>query len=387
MKIPQMITAELRRLVSTRMALIALVALLVVPIVYAGLYLWANRDPYAQLSQVPVALVVADEGALINDTQRELGDEVADELVADGTFEWHLVSIDEADAGLDDGSFDFAVEIPADFSAAVASLTSDAPYQAEILLHTNDANNYLASTIGTQAVAQIQQTVTEKIVSEAGLTLLDGMHEIRVGLVDAATGASELVDGLVSADDGALQLHSGVETLADGVTQLETGATAVAEGASQVADGTRDIDDVADQVGAASTAVIDALPQARDDITAALTDAGLTQAQIDEVLSELDPVGERAEEVNTQVQAVVSQIDELDEGAHAVATGASDLASGLASAAEGSDELVGGTSALQDGIAQLADGALTLSDGLASGVDEIPDSDEATREGLSLIHI
>ncbi|MEV8267559.1 YhgE/Pip domain-containing protein [Microbacterium sp. NPDC076911] len=381
MKIPQMITAELRRLISTRMALIALVALLVVPIVYAGLYLWANRDPYAQLSQVPVALVVADEGALIDDTQRKLGDEVADELIADGTFEWHLVSLAGADAGLDDGSFDFAVEIPADFSAAVASLTSDAPYQAEILLHTNDANNYLASTIGAQAVAQIQQTVTEKIVSEAGLTLLDGMHEIRVGLVDAAAGAGELVDGLGSADDGALQLHSGVETLADGITQLEAGATTVAEGASQVADGTREIDDVADQVGAASFAVIDALPQARDAITAALTDAGLNQTQIDEVLSELDPVGERAEEVNTHIQAVVAEIDELDEGAHAVATGASALATGMASAAEGSDELVGGASALQDGIAQLADGALTLSDGLAAGVDEIPDSDEATREG------
>ena len=77
MKIPQMIAAELRRLTSTRMSILALVALLAVPIVYGGLYLWANQDPYGNLSQVPVALVVDDRGAQINGEQRNLGDEAA----------------------------------------------------------------------------------------------------------------------------------------------------------------------------------------------------------------------------------------------------------------------------------------------------------------------
>ena len=63
MKIPQMITAEFRRLTSTRMSVIALIALLAVPILYGGLYLWANQDPYGNLSSVPVALVVDDTGA------------------------------------------------------------------------------------------------------------------------------------------------------------------------------------------------------------------------------------------------------------------------------------------------------------------------------------
>ena len=92
MKVPQMILAELRRLGSTRMSLIALIALMVVPILYGGLYLWANRDPYGQLDQVPVALVVADTGAELNGTERNLGDEVAQELIEDGTFDWHLAT-------------------------------------------------------------------------------------------------------------------------------------------------------------------------------------------------------------------------------------------------------------------------------------------------------
>lgn len=40
-----MVSAELRRLASTPMAVVALVALMLVPILYGGLYLWANQDP------------------------------------------------------------------------------------------------------------------------------------------------------------------------------------------------------------------------------------------------------------------------------------------------------------------------------------------------------
>ncbi len=63
MKVPAMIAAELRRLTASRMGILALVALICVPILYGGLYLWANQDPYAKFSEVPVALVVDDEGA------------------------------------------------------------------------------------------------------------------------------------------------------------------------------------------------------------------------------------------------------------------------------------------------------------------------------------
>jgi putative membrane protein len=207
MKVPQMILAELRRLGSTRMSLIALIALMVVPILYGGLYLWANRDPYGQLDQVPVALVVADTGAPLNGTDRNLGDEVAQELIEDGAFDWHLATADEADAGLDEGAYDFAIELPADFTASIASITSGEPRTADIVLHTSDANNYLASTIGTQAVERIQTTITEKVVAEAGLTMLDALDTIRIQLTDAATGATQLVDGLALAGDGASPLH------------------------------------------------------------------------------------------------------------------------------------------------------------------------------------
>ncbi|GEB45894.1 ABC transporter [Microbacterium testaceum] len=422
MKIPQMITAELRRLTSTRMSVIALIALLAVPILYGGLYLWANQDPYGNLSSVPVALVVDDQGADVNGQHRNLGDEAAEQLLDSDTFEWHRVSSDQADAGLQAGDFDFIVTLPTDFSEAVATLSSSSPRQADIELRTNDANNYLASTIGTQAVAKIQESVAKKVVDEAGRSLLDALHTIRVKLVDATDGATQLVDGLATAKNGSSQLSTGSTTLADGAAkladgnaqlssganqlrdgtaQLRDGSARVADGAQQVAGGVDRLDAAARQVGSVAGDAASQLPQARTDIAKALADAGLDQTRIDEILSRLDPVGERLTTANARVQDTVKQIDQLDDGARQVASGSAALATGAATAADGasalaegaataasgasqlrdgSAQLRDGATQLDDGIGQLSTGATQLRDGLSAGVQQIPDSDDSTRQ-------
>ena len=54
---------ELRRITATRGIVVVLLALLLVPTLYGGMYLYANRDPYGSLDRIPAALVVQDTGA------------------------------------------------------------------------------------------------------------------------------------------------------------------------------------------------------------------------------------------------------------------------------------------------------------------------------------
>ena len=222
MKVPQMIAAEFRRLSATRMSVIALIALVAVPVLYGGLYLWANQDPYAKFPEVPVALVVEDEGSAATDdtAARNVGDEVADELVRDHSFDWHRTTDAEAQAGLAASDFDFVITIPADFSDALASVGTSTPRQAELTLETNDANSYLAGTIGTQAIEQIRTTIAQKVDREAASLLLDSISTIRGNLVEAADGATQLADGATRAADGAAQLGTGAAQLADGLSLI-----------------------------------------------------------------------------------------------------------------------------------------------------------------------
>jgi putative membrane protein len=388
MKVPAMLLAELRRLTSTGMSRLALIALMVVPVLYGGLYLWANQDPYGRLDQVPVALVVADEGAVVDGEQADYGDRVADNLLGDGAFDWQRMDAGAADTALEQGDVDFAVTIPADFSEALTSASEDHPHQATLELATNDANNYLASTIGSQAIEKIRSSVAEMLGEQAARQLLTGLADVRTNLQTAAEGAGRLADGTATASDGAAQLASGASkldggaaqlasgtgTLASGAAQVATGAAQVADGATRVAGGTATLDGYADQAGTAAQAVVDALPQVRDDIAAELAARGLSPEEIDAILARLDPLGTRIASANATVQSAVGQVDTLAAGAAQVASGASQVASGASQVADGAASAASGSAALQSGAAALSDGASSLDAGLGqlvSGADEL----------------
>lgn len=394
MKVPAMIAAELRRLTASRMGVIALIALVCVPILYGGLYLWANQDPYAKFPEVPVALVVDDSGAPEPTTGTDAatgetvnyGEDVADNLIDGNAFDWQRMSADEAADALREGTVDFTVTIPADFSSALTSAAGDDPHQARIELETNDANNYLASSMGTQAVEKIRSSVAEMVGSEAAERLLTGLSEVRDNLVTAVDGATQLADGADTAAtgsatlaDGTSQLAAGTSQLAGGASELAGGAATLASGAQQVSDGNRQLADVADRAGSAVQQATDALPQAREDIATVLTDQGLTPEQIDRVLTTLDPLATRLQEGNSTVQNAVDKVDQLAAGADSVASGASQLAGGAQSLASGAQTVATGAAAANDGAAQLRDGLGTLAsgtaelrDGLSDGVQQIP---------------
>lgn len=355
MRIRAMIQAELRRLTSTPMAIIALLALCIVPVLYGGLYLWANQDPYERFDQVPVALVMLDEGGEQGTEHVVVGEQVADQLLDSGTFDWHEVDADEAASGLEAARYDFTVTIPADFTADLLSAATSDPRQAQIELTTNDAGSYLATTIGSQAGATLLTKITKQVTEQAAAQLLDGIADIRAGMADAADGATRLADGTASA-------ASGAATLADGTSQLATGAAQVADGNAQLAA-------KADQVGAAAQRVDDRLPQVRADIAALLAEQGLTQEQIDDVLAKLDPVASAVDDANTKVQSTVDQIDQLAAGAQQVAAGAASAASGSAQ--------------LRDGLGALGAGATQLRDGLDAGLAQIPDQTDDERAAQS----
>ena len=382
MKVPAMIAAELRRLTASKMGIIALVALICVPILYGGLYLWANQDPYAKFPEVPVALVVDDEGAPAPTTGTapatgdtvNYGEDVAENLIEGNAFDWQRMTATEAAEALQHGAVDFTVTIPADFSTALTSAAGDDPHQARIELETNDANNYLASSMGTQAVEKIRSSVAEMVGSQAAERLLTGLSDVRDSLVTATDGATKLADGAGTAASGSSTLADGTAQLADGTAQLAAGAQTLANGAQQVSAGNRQLADVADRAGAAVQQAANALPQVRTDIANTLAEQGLTPAEIDQVLAKLDPLGARLQEGNTQVQSAVGKVDQLAAGAASLASGANDLAGGAGTVAAGASAANTGATQLRDGLAALASGSAELRDGLSDGVEAIPAS-------------
>ena len=388
MKIPQMIAAEFRRLTANPMSIVALVALMCVPVLYGGLYLWANQNPYANLDRIPAAIVVDDTGATVGGKDVSYGDDVAKQLIADGSFQWHRVEQGSAARGVDDSKYDFSITFPKDFSTALASASGTNPHRAIVTLTTNDTNSYLASTIGTQAAEKIRTAIVQQVNEEAAKQFLVGLADIRSQLVSAVGGADKLVDGSAGAQSGASlladgtgQLASGSQELSGKLGQLAAGAQQVSDGAAQVAAGNRALATQANQAGAAAAQLAAEAPATGQQLVQELQARGVDSSVIAQVQASLASIDTTVQSGNSRIQSAVGQIDQLSAGADQVAGGASQIASGSRQAADGASQLASGAATAASGSAQLRDGLTSLHagtaqlrDGLQTGVDRIPDS-------------
>ena len=387
---------ELRRITAGRLPKAALVALALIPTLYGGLYLYANHDPYGRLDQIPAAVVIEDTGTTLPDGKPlRAGQDVGDELVSQHAFDWKRVTAAEAEAGVQDGTYDFALSVPLDFSSALGSSAAYRPRRAQLTMTTNDANSYLSTTIADKVTASVRAAIAEKVSARAANQLLLGIRDIRTSLVRATEGATRLSDGLSRAHSGARRLsagagrlRAGAGRLQSGANRLETGATTLstglgtladrtralpektrrlADGARQVSDGDARVAATGDRIASAAGRAQRAVGTARHDLIRTMDEQDLTQAQQRRILAVYDRLGRPVRDANTKVQEAARQLDRL-------ATGADRVADGNRALADRVPALVGGISRARDGSARLATGAAALDAGagrLGSGLDTL----------------
>lgn len=382
---------ELRRFGRGTLPRLAVVAMIVVPLLYGVLYLWAFWNPTGHLDRLPVALVNTDTGAQRDGTAVHAGDDLVATLTSSKDLDWVVTDAADATDGVTDGRYYFAVTVPDDFSADLVSAGGDDPTSAQIDVTYDDANSFLVSSLGRSAMERIRAAVSATAGEQAVDAVLVGLGQAHDGLADASDGALQLRDaaeqlggGAQTVADGAGTLAAGAQDAADGAAQLTTGARTLASGADRTADGAAQVADgtaqVADGVHAA-VGQVDALTAALPAATGTLTDVGAylgAQAQAGDpaaaaLLAQLQQTSQALPDAET-LAAARSSLGALDDGARATAVGAAQVRDGAAQVATGSSSLAGGASSLAGGTAQVADGARTLADGagaLADGTDQL----------------
>ena len=214
---------------------IALVTVILMPLLYGAMYLWAFWNPFNEVNKVPVALVNEDTGAQAQGQLVKAGDEVAQALIASNQLDLHTVSAQEAEAGVSSGKYYFSITLPRDFSADITSPSGGDPQQAKIGFTFNNANNYLASVIGQNAAREVINQVNASIGERTLGTVLTGLTDAGAGLVQAADGADQLAKGLDTANSGAHALASGAGTLSAGLVTARDGSAQLAAGTRQLA--------------------------------------------------------------------------------------------------------------------------------------------------------
>ncbi|MEU9983043.1 YhgE/Pip domain-containing protein [Streptomyces sp. NPDC050856] len=250
MRSPKLAALELRRFGRGKLPRAALVAILLLPLLYGALYLWSFWDPYGRLEKLPVALVNEDRGATADGRRITAGDDITKNLRDSKIFEWHEVSDAEARRGVEEGTYYLSLTMPGDFSERIASSSGDTPETGALRVRTNDANNYIVGTISRTVFAEVRTAASTKSsrsfldkifisfsdIHDATEKAAQGADELKDGVGRAKKGSKDLADGLTDAKEGSGKLAGGLRKLDKGAADLETGSRQVANGTQQLAD-------------------------------------------------------------------------------------------------------------------------------------------------------
>ncbi|MBT2497427.1 MULTISPECIES: YhgE/Pip domain-containing protein [Microbacterium] len=400
--------SDFKRYYRGRMPRLAVAVIILMPLLYGALYLWAFWNPFGNVNHLPVAIVNLDEGADAMGEPLDAGTQVVKGIVDSGQLETHVVDEAEGTAGLEHGRYAFTITIPADFSEAIASAATGDPRQADLIFTYNDANNYLSTVIGQDAAAEVINDVTAQVGEQVFLAVATGIkgelptirqaaagiETLNSGVDELSAGADQLATGLVTAKSGAGTLSAALDELVanvDGaVGQVERAVNANGLTTGELQQFASSIRTSTDSLDGALAGIAEANARARADLQAVIDDvrasgddelaerlegvqrsieqSGVGQevsiafdrlrSDVDTLAGEFDNPSSR---VNVILRAVESgginnTLNQVTGKADELRSGADQLASGLVQLSDGANEISANMPALVAGTAELASG-------------------------------
>lgn len=206
--------------------IIVMLGVSLIPALYNVIFLSSMWDPYGKVSDLPVAVVNQDKAVTANGKTLSIGEDVVSSLKENKNLDFHFVSKEDAQNGLEKGDYYMVVTLPSDLSERAASVLTDNPQQMKIDYQTSSGHSFIAGKMSDSAMTSLKQTVAQNVTDTYTSAIFKNMGDLKNGLVKASDGAQQLASG-------SQQLGSGSQTIADNLRTLNRATTKLSSGAAQ----------------------------------------------------------------------------------------------------------------------------------------------------------
>lgn len=401
---------------------IVIIGVIIIPLLYSYFYLGAFWDPYSRLEKLPVAVVNNDNGAKINNKDRNLGEELCEKLKDDGTLKFEFTDESTAKKGTKEDDYYAMIVIPEGFSKDIASSATTEKKAATITFSSNQKRNYLASQILNSAVTKIEESVRSSVNKEVTQQLADKLNEIPDQLTEVQDGAKQLNDGSIQLKDGSLKLADGLGDLASGSQKLADGTSEYSSKLKEYSTGVSGAKAGADKLNAGMSD----LDQGINELLAGANKAVLSTAELNTLKTGAASLAASASAYSTNMSSYVTGVNallntitnpdlavqvatvkgtgkalktaaaQISGGAALIANGTKsmpelrqgllDIQAGLKKADAGSNQLLAGSKDLAAGMSKLntATGQLQAASGtIASGASNLAEGSKTAQQGAT----
>ncbi|MCI3146386.1 phage infection protein [Bacillus cereus] len=374
MKGNQLLRKEFTEIIKSKKILIPIIAVLFVPILYAGMFLWAFWDPYKQLDDLPVAVVNLDKGAVFDGKPIEVGKGLVDNLKDNKSFKWEFVSEKEAKKGMEGRKYYMLVRIPDDFSSNATTLLKDNPKPLNLEYIPNESLNFLSSQIGGTAIEKIKGEVASTLTKTYAEKMFDSIKDVSKGLADGAEGASKLHDGSSELHDGSSKVTDGLHTLQGKSGEMKDGVGKLFDGSGKVTAGLNTLNSKTGEMQIGIGKLVDGSGKVTDGLHVLNSNAGIGKL-VDgsgKVTAGLNTLNSKTGELRDGSEKVTGGLNKLVSKSGDLKTGTTDLSNGMGKLVEGRSQLEKGSQEIQKGLQDLNSNVQKSAAGLEEMQSQVP---------------
>lgn len=336
MNVFQLFGEEVKAIVGKPKNIIFMLAVMCIPLLYAGMFLYAFWNAYGMSGHLPVAVVNQDQGTMLDGKHLNAGSDLVSKLKKDNHFDWQFVSNRKANDGFKNNRYFMVVRIPASFSKNATTLVDKTVRPANLYYQINSDYNFVAAKMAGTGLNTLKADVSSQVTKLYAQSMYAQLDKLSRGLNTAAQGSKDLAKGGGQEVAGLNQLKSGFKSLMNGTNQL-------ADGSGQLAGGTAKLN------------------------TGLKTAANGTNQLYSQTRSNSDNIAKLADGANS----LANNLNRLNKGAVQLANGSGQLAGGSKSLTSGVDQYLAGLNQFQQGMQQEKDGLDRLNSRLAASKPQI----------------
>lgn len=351
-----MVKQEWKSLWRNKILMIVLVFIIAIPAIYTTLFLGSMWDPYGKLDELPVAVVNLDEPVEYEGETLNVGQKLVDKLKEDGSLCFNFTDTEQAERGLENGTYYMVITVPKNFSENATTLTDATPKKMELDYKTNPGTNYIAMKMSETALEKIKTSVAQEVTKTYAETIFDKIGEAGDGMKDAADGAGEIYDGTEKLADGNKTISDNLKTLSEGTLTFKDGTSELKVGLSSYLDGVNQLSDGSTTLANGATSLLTGALKLNDGANS-LSDGTKTLS------SGTTTLESGAKTLESGLKTYTDGVKQANDGAAALNSNSTALTSGAQQLTAGNEQLSSGSAQILGGLNQMSS---TVKSGLPS---------------------
>ena len=306
---------DLKDIFTNLSVLIVIIALAILPSLYAWFNIKASWDPYGNTSNIAVAVVNNDEGATLLDKNLNVGDQLIDKLKDNNSLGWKFVSSKEAEKGVETGKYYASIEIPKDFSKNIISVLSKKVEKANINYTVNEKINAIAPKITEKGASTIQSQVNETVIKTASEAVFKILNESGISLEENLPMLSRIENSLIEVQGKFDKIDNILNTATDASTQIGEIAKLLQDDMPQIENTLKNSIDLSSDVknflGNTKSSLNNILPTIKNDLQIINTVSSSASSNVRDLINAINNGYENAPELVKSLYDKVNNLSSL----------------------------------------------------------------------------